>query len=649
MKKKIQYGLVALVVVVALAIAFVSVQQRKSAPAAERAGIYRADSMSIHIKGSIEPFPTPVPYGAKVMGVLFDGYPQIVKREASQPKYEVRKQKDIMVAMRDGVRVAVDIYRPDVEGERFPAILAWGMWGKDVEEAVGWNWDKPQAYMDTPFWDGTMEAGNYMYTVPRGYVHVIPDPRGVGNSEGFGKPGPAGASGDMYDTIEWIAAQPWCNGKVGMMGPSSYSAQQIAVGPLKPPHLIALHPSGNPLGTGDYFHGVFDTQIYHIRFGRHGNDSAASTPLAAYPPNHDYTVGPPQSLKLPDIQARLQEALNDPDIKYNSKWYSYLKYPWKAPWFFDLLIAYFHPTPPPPRNIDKIAIPTWLGTPWLVRLYIWSTFEAWENLGTPAPNKRLRLTPPGDESRPFASYHDETVRWYDYWLRGIDTGVMDEPPIKLFVMGVNKWKFENEWPLARTNWTKFYLQPGGSLSTEAVTGSPQPETFTQPAPYLDPAVYCLRYTTRPFTQDTEVTGPIALYLEASIDIDDTNWMADLVDVDPDGNRQLLSSGWLKAKFRAADESRSKPYRPAHPRQDPAPVPPGKPIEYAIAMMPTSCIFQKGHSMELIVRNQDDLLSRQGLNGVYMLPFMRTVTHKIYFGKSHLLLPVIPGTLEIAGK
>ena len=211
----------------------------------------------------------------------------------------------------------------------------------------------------------------------------------------------------------------------------------------------------------------------------------------------------------------------------------------------------------------------------------------------------------------------------------------------MFVMGINKWKFENEWPLARTKWTKFYLQPGGGLSTDPVKGSPEPESFTQPAANLDPTVYCLRYRTDPFVKDTEITGPMALYLEASIDIDDTNWMVDLVDVDPEGNRQVLSLGYLKAAHRAVDKSRSKPYYPVHPRQDPIPVPPGQAIEYAIAMMPTSNVFQQGHSMELIIRNQDDILSRLGTWGVYMLPFMRTVTHSIHFGKSHLLLPVIP--------
>ena len=213
----------------------------------------------------------------------------------------------------------------------------------------------------------------------------------------------------------------------------------------------------------------------------------------------------------------------------------------------------------------------------------------------------------------------------------------------MFVMGINKWKFENEWPLARTNWTKYYLQPNGGLSTKKVIGKPKGETFTQPAPYLDPTVYCLRYSTGPLRKDTELTGPIALYLEASIDTDDTNWMADIIDVDPEGNRQLISLGYLKAKFRALDLSKSKPYLPVHPRQEPVPVPPDKHIEYAISMMPTSVVFQKGHSIELVIRNQDDIFSRLGTWGVYMLPFMQTVKHTVYFGNSHLLLPVIPAS------
>jgi hypothetical protein len=118
-------------------------------------------------------------------------------------------------------------------------------------------------------------------------------------------------------------------------------------------------------------------------------------------------------------------------------------------------------------------------------------------------------------------------------------------------------------------------------------------------------------------------------------------MVDLVDVDPEGKKTLISNGYLAAEHRVLDEAKSKPYLPIHPRKDPVPVPPGEVIEYAIPIVPTSMIIRKGHSIELIIRNQDDLLGRLGGWGVYFLPHMETVTHQIHFGKSHILLPVIP--------
>jgi predicted acyl esterase len=188
------------------------------------------------------------------------------------------------------------------------------------------------------------------------------------------------------------------------------------------------------------------------------------------------------------------------------------------------------------------------------------------------------------------------------------------------------WRFEDEWSLARTEWTKFYLQPRGGLGTK-VPEVDKPETFTQPATYLDPTVYCHRYSTKPLPTDMEVTGPLALYLEASIDIDDTNWVADLVDLDPEGNRQWISSGHLKAGHRFLVPEKSKSYYLVQPAQDPVLVPPGEIVEYVIAMIPTSNFFKRGHRMELI-KNQDDLLSRLGMWGVNMCAFMQTVTHTL---------------------
>lgn len=144
------------------------------------------------------------------------------------------------------------------------------------------------------------------------------------------------------------------------------------------------------------------------------------------------------------------------------------------------------------------------------------------------------------------------VRWHEYWLKGKDNGIMDEPPVKLYVMGINKWRFENEWPLKRTKYTKFFLQPGGGLKPlEAPDGGAAPDILDQQAPYLDATVYSLNYSTGVLDHDVEVVGQITLNLFASIDIDDTTWYADLLDVDENGEKFVISSGALRGAVSAA--------------------------------------------------------------------------------------------------
>jgi putative CocE/NonD family hydrolase len=618
----------------------IQVKPLKIQPVQPNLVIYRGNDIRVRVKG-YKPLGQRVPVDTDVRGVYFDGYPQIIKQEESPPTYSVRVEKDVMVPMRDGVRLATDIYRPDVEGKKFPAILSFAQHGKELQEMTRWLRDLPlQEYHDSPIWDGMIESGDMDYVVTRGYVNVLPEPRNIGKSEGATQSQSNAHSyvlvqpTDTYDMIEWIAKQPWCDGNVAMMGACAYSTSQMRVAEDPPPALKAIAPFLNsyPRPGNYWFTGIIDCKYFSMTTGRHGNDSA---------PMPENTPTPPRmfSLLREELNRRLEEALNHPDIKYNSKWYSLLKYPMRSPMTFDQFLEGFHPTPVPPSKLPQITVPTYLSTSGIVRGHTWCTFESYEGIGS--KYKKLLLWPPMSPDRPFTQYTDEVVRWMDYFLKGIDTGIVDEPPLKIFVNGVNKWRFENEWPLARTEYVKLYLHPKGGLSTEPVNGTSDPDTFTQPAPYLDPTVYCLTYRTEPLAQDVEVTGYIALYLDAAIDINRTNWMVDLVDVDADGNKTLVSTGALAAEHRALDEAKSRPYLPIHPSRGPVPVPPGEVIEYAIALMPTAMVFKEGHSIELIIRNQEDLLSLLGAWGVHYLPQMQTVTHHIHFGKSHLLLPFIP--------
>ena len=583
-----------------------------------------------------------IPYGEPVLGRYFDGYPEIIKGEETQPTYQIKLEKDVKVPMRDGIHLYTDIYRPDVEGEKFPALLAYAYWEKDVNEAFAWMADTPQKYLESPFWDGSLEACNFNYTVPRGFIHVIPDPRGIGNSEGHGTK-PWFNQEDVYDMVEWIAAQPWCNGKVGMIGPSAFSIMQIHAGAAKPPHLTALRVDECACGTWDYFNGTVDIMApYMIETGGHGNDSPPGCP------NYEYTPMTPLMLSRPDINELLEEAKAFPDYRYNTKWYSFLRYPRKNPVMFDFLLQSLHPAKgvsshafTNEANAKDIEIPVYLGTPWNQRLYEFFTMDVWNSVSTPDDQKKIIFYPPINTVRPYIEYHDEMVRWHEHWLKGIDNGIMDEPPVKLYVMGINKWRFENEWPLKRTKYTKFYLQPEGGLSAIATPdANAEPDILSQQAPYLDSTIYCLRYSSGVLEEDLEVVGEISLNIFASIDCEDTTWYADIIDVDENGEQFVVSSGALRAKFSALDKEKSTPSHPVHPWAEPVPVEKGKICEYNIHMLPAACVFQKGHKLELIIRNQDDLRSRMAMNGSYRMPFMQSVEHKIWFGDSHLLLPVI---------
>ncbi len=604
-----------------------------------RQEVYHGDDYTYQLQ--VIPQAEKIPYGTETKGALYDGYPEIIKGEENQPEYRVICEKDVPVEMRDGIHLYTDIYRPADTDEKFPALLAYAYWMKNNNEAFEWMAEHPQQYFESPFWDGSLEACNFNYTVPRGFVHVIPDPRGVGDSEGYGTK-PWFNKEDVYDMVEWIAAQPWCNGKVGMIGPSAYSIMQIHAGAAKPPHLVALRCDECACGTWDYFAGTLDVMApYMIETGGHGNDSPPGVP------NYEYTPNPPATLARPDIAELLEEAKNFPDYKYNTKWYSFLRYPRKMPVMFDMLLEALHPYEgcvshsfTNEADVENIDIPIYVGTPWNWRLYEFFTLDVRNKVSTKQEQKKMIFYPPINTARPYIEYHDEMVRWHEYWLKGVDNGIMDEPPIKMYVMGINKWRFAESWPLPGTEYVKFSMCGDGMLQpTESQAEGT--DVLTQPAPYKNGGtVYCLKYSTGPLKKPLTVIGEASLTLFASLDIDDTTWYADLVDVDSEGNRLMVSSGALRAKFRALNEQKSTPSHPIHPWADPVPVEPEQELEYNIQLLPLACVFQEGHSVELVIRNQDDMKSRLCMNGCYRMPFMQDCTHTIRLGKSHLLLPVI---------
>jgi uncharacterized protein len=226
--------------------------------------------------------------------------------------------------------------------------------------------------------------------------------------------------------------------------------------------------------------------------------------------------------------------------------------------------------------------------------------------------------------------------------------MMDEPPVSLWVQGRNEWRDEEEWPLSRTQWTKLYLRENGRLSeSEPETDGEADSIRNIPYVTLDSiaeGIPTLAYSTEPLSEDMEVTGPIVLYLYASLTNTDGNWIVELRDVAPDGQAAVISKGWLKASFRQLDEAASTPYRPWHAYSTQVPVEPGKVEQYAIQIHDTSNVFLAGHRIELVIKTLDHSLEGGWNTIFYHLPCALDVTHTVYRSssyKSHLLLPVIP--------
>ena len=266
--------------------------------------------------------------------------------------------------------------------------------------------------------------------------------------------------------------------------------------------------------------------------------------------------------------------------------------------------------------------------------------------------------------------HREILRWHDHWLKGLDTGVMDEPPVRYWVMGANEWRSAANWPVPETQWTKLYLDSWERLRAEpfiqdSVDDFTPPDSFVQMPPTQTNTIQRLRYMTEPLPRDTLVAGPIGLTLFAEIDREDTNWIVILSDVGPDtsvrsareGERDIpvlpereVTRGWLKASHRAVDESRSRIARPWHPltREAQRPVTPGMIEKYEIEIMATANLFRAGHRIALDITCLDLPTGVAGATNAEYVPYhicsAQTVVHRIHHDPahpSHLLLPVVP--------
>jgi predicted acyl esterase len=546
--------------------------------------------------------------------------------------------------MRDGVHLAADAYHGDSDEKR-PALVALSPYGKELQALA---LTIPPQKRPSPLWDGCIEAGDIARVVKEGYVHVIGDLRGSGASEGehIGNYNAGGVSlgQDAYDFIEWVAAQPWCNGVVGMIGISYFGSMQIFAAAERPPSLKAIFVSG---GHFDFYETTYHGGIMWFmpraaREGRGGDSGWAFT--------HRHKSRMLECVAEEEVKRRVAERLADPDVAAWPNLIHVLHYPIHHESWFDIITNHLDGDWYEERNPINLAknidIPVYLqinqGRGWTLD----GTIELFNELNCV---KKLEIGPyPPMQTRPWIDEHDTMFRWYEYWLKGIDNGIMDEPAVKVHVEGTRQWATGEHWPVKDVEYRPLFLRARRKLAFEPEpygVGVAHPEGFYQAPLTITDQVEKLTWSTEPFNEVTSIHGVGAAHLFAAIDQDDTNFILRFWDEAPSGKRQLVTTGFLKASHRELDE-RSSEGNPYHPHTRSVPVEAGAINEYVIRIYPFANDFRVGHKLvvelmcdEPMVDEHNSLLPPDAFH----LPVGRPVTHMIYRDADHqsrLLLPFV---------
>lgn len=557
--------------------------------------------------------------------------PSIMQSQGSA----VRMEFDTRIRMRDGVELSADVYRPDRDG-RFPVIL-----------------------VRTPYDNGTapnLAAGKRWAS--RGFVYVVQDVRGRGDSDGSFYP-LLTEGRDGYDTIAWLANQPWSNGKVGMLGGSYLGWVQMYAAVEKPPALAALVPTVTPTDPD---------KSWPMQFG------AISPATISWLANiSGHTSQDLSELDLWGAYAHRPLRTTDRSLGRSIKaWQDWLDHPasdayWDQMAYQDRVLE---------SRIPMLHVSGWYDDVLLGTLQNYARLTGPNAPADARSRQHLIIGPWGHRINqstrmgdfdfgPTALIDFEAVeqRWFDRWLNGIPNGVERDPAVRIFVMGENRWRDESEWPLARTQWTKFYLHSGGKANSRYGDGtldtmppaSEPPDRFrydpSDPVPLITDAHFSqvggpddyqmierrddvLVFTTAPFSRPTEVCGPLSATIHAASSARDTDWMTKVLIVYPSGVARRLNDGAVRARY--AKDPRKAQF-----------VAPGRIESYPIDNWGTCILLNPGERIRLEVSSSSFPKFDPNLNtGGSIADETQGVIadQAVYHDRAHpsfLLLPIIP--------
>lgn len=574
----------------------------------------------------------------------------------------IKVELDVPMRMRDGTVLRADIYRPDVGG-KFPVLLK------------RTPYDKSVAARRTIYLDPIRAASH-------GYAVVIQDVRGRYASDGDFSPF-FQEMDDGYDTVEWCAGQPYSSGRVGMFGRSYHGATQWLAACRTPPALQAIYPG---ITASDYHEG------WTYQGGAACWGFLVSWTTNALALDNFAKLSRDKGFSS-DVRRRLVRAVDDLDQGFQFlplREYPHLR-DGLAPYFYDWLAHpsaddYWRPVKIEDHH-ERIRVAAFNAGGWF-DIFLKGTLRNFTGMRARGPRDvrdRQRLViGPWHHTAPFPSVSGSTyfgkdagevpadlpgtlIRWYDHWLKDEDNGSVAEPPVQLFVMGRNFWRYESGWPLPQTQVTRYYLHSHGKANMlggdgrldRDAPGSEPPDVYMydprDPVPSCGGGLCCydyfvvggcydqrpievrpdvLCYTSAPLEQDLEVTGPVTVTLFAVSSAPDTDFTAKLVDVCPCGCARNLADGIVRARYR---ESLSTPSL----------VEPGTAYRYDVDLVATANVFRRGHRIRVEISSsnfprfdRNPNTGREIAGETELRPALQTVLHDAAH-PSYISLPIIP--------
>jgi putative CocE/NonD family hydrolase len=549
----------------------------------------------------------------------------------AQP-YQVKVENNVPATMRDGVVLMADVYRPMADG-KFPVLL-----------------------QRTPY-NRTGGSGAHVDVASHGYVVIVQDTRGRYQSQGTFYPFRY-ESQDGYDTVEWAAALPYSNGQVGMFGGSYVGATQMLASIARPPHLVSIFPY---VTASEYYEGW----TYQGGALMQWFTSSWATGLAVDTVTRQVAeTGDAKSwmTQLPVDAYRLIALPGAGVAPYFRDWVAHERdddywRPWKISDHYGEM------------TVKALHSGGWYD------LFLKGTIQNFIGMRRTSPSsagQRLLLGPWGHTNtspegkigdwvfgkQAVLDFNQILLNWADYSLKGVQNEYATGAPVRIFVMGENVWRDEQEFPLARTQYTNYYLHHG-ALSTASPAAEETPEAYEyDPAnavPTIGGRLCCgnnqlppgpadqrpnegrpdvVVFSTPPLEKDIEVTGFIHAKIYAESSAVDTDFTAMLTDVEPSGYSRLLTDGIVRARYRNSTAKAE-------------PIEPGKIYEYDIDLWATSNVFKAGHRIRLAISSSNFPRFDRNLNtGEPALGATRMVKaqQKLYHDTAHpsaLVLPVIP--------